>query len=103
VAKYIAAKATQEAGKQAGGTAGALLQLGGAIFQAASYVAEEADKRSWITLPGAVSVATAFAEPGQHQLEVDLLAAGGRVVDRVSMPVEVRAGEIAFVSYRTFR
>jgi predicted transcriptional regulator len=103
VAKYIAAKATQEAGKQAGGTAGALLQLGGAIFQAASYVAEEADKRSWITLPGNVNVATAFAEPGQHQLEVDLLAAGGRVLDRVSMPVEVRAGEITFVSYRTFR
>jgi hypothetical protein len=103
VAKYIVAKVAQEGGKQAGGTAGALLQLGGAIFQVASAVAEEADKRSWITLPSAVNIVWVFVEPGQHQVEVDLLAPGGRVVDRVSMPVEVKEGEITFLSYRTFR
>lgn len=103
VAKYIAAKAAQVAGEQAGGTAGALLQLGGAIFQVASYAAEEADKRSWITLPSAVNIARVFVEPGSHQMEVDLLAPGGRVVDKVAMPVNVKEGEITFVSYRTFR
>ncbi|MFC1611381.1 COG3014 family protein [Myxococcota bacterium] len=103
IAKYIAAKAAQEAGKRTEGTGGALLQLGGAIFQAANYIAEEADKRSWITLPANVNVARVFADAGQQQLEVDLLGAGGRVVDRVSLPIEVKENEITFVSYRSFR
>jgi hypothetical protein len=103
VAKYIASKAAQKAGENAGGTGGALMQLAGAAFQVASYASEEADKRSWITLPAGVSVASAFAAPGEQQLEVELLAAGGRVVERTTLPVTVKPGEVTFVSYRSFK
>ncbi|OGQ84813.1 MAG: hypothetical protein A2289_17340, partial [Deltaproteobacteria bacterium RIFOXYA12_FULL_58_15] len=91
IAKYIAAKAAQAAGEQVGGTGGAVLQLAGAVFQVANAVAEEADKRSWITLPAGVNVASVFLDPGPQELEVHLLGAGGQVVQKVKLPVEVKA------------
>ncbi len=103
IAKYIAAKAAQKGGEEVGGTGGALLQLAGAAFQVASAIAEEADKRSWITLPSGVNVASLFVAPGAHEIEVELLGAAGQVVERKRLPAEVKAGEISFISHRSFK
>jgi uncharacterized protein len=105
VAKYIAAKAAQAAGNAVGDKnsgLGAALWLAGAAFQVASYVAEEADKRSWITLPSDIFVGQAFIDPATTSLDVEFLDAAGNVVERAAIPVELKAGETKFVSYRTF-
>ncbi len=106
VTKYLAAKGMQAGGQalaKKNETAGGLLALAGAIYQVGSYVAEEADKRSWITLPSSVNVARVWVQPGSHQIELQLLAANGALVEKAILPVEVAAGETAFVSYRSFQ
>jgi len=102
IAKFVAAKAAQAGGKKAGGNAGAALQILGAAAEVANAVAEEADKRSWITLPSAVNVASVWAPVGQTQMQVTFLGAGGRPMGSATLPVEVKAGQTTFVSYRTF-
>jgi hypothetical protein len=103
VAKFIAGKAAQEGGKKMGGTAGAALQVVGALWNLGSAVAEEADKRSWITLPGAVNVGHVFTEPGDVTVNVDFLDANGQVVETAQLPATVQAGKTTFVTYRTYR
>ncbi|MEE8410244.1 MAG: hypothetical protein V3T05_11605, partial [Myxococcota bacterium] len=109
ITKYIAAKVAQEGGKALAkkkgkvGAAGAALQLAGVAFQIGSAIAEEADKRSWITLPAAVSVARIYAPPGKQQLQIALQSGNGVTMSKVTLPVEVQPGKTTFVAYRTFR
>ncbi|MBI5510024.1 MAG: hypothetical protein HY903_14805 [Deltaproteobacteria bacterium] len=109
VTKFIAAKAAQgagakmtQSGNQKTQAAGAVLGIAGAAFEVANAVAEEADKRSWITLPAAVNVAELFVPAGRADLQVAFVGPGGRPMGSTSIPVEVKAGEIIFVSLRTF-
>jgi uncharacterized protein len=105
VTKYIAAKATQAAGNAVAdqnATLGAAMWLAGAIFQTASNVAEEADKRSWITLPGDIYVGRAYVTPGTVALDIEFKDGSGMVVDRTTLNAEVKAGETKFVTYRTY-
>ena len=103
VAKFVAGKAAQVAGKKKGGNAGAALQVAGLLWNAASAVAEEADKRSWLTLPARVNVARAFAPPGDITAEVDFLDASGRVVTSAQVPAVLAAGETTFLTLRTYK
>jgi len=104
VAKYIAGKAAQAAGKKAGNNAlGGALQLAGAAFNAASAITEEADKRSWITLPSQIWVSEMLVAPGTHSLDVTFNDVYGRPVEVADLDVDVRAGHTTFVIYRTYR
>lgn len=103
VTKYLAAKGMQEAGKQAGGDGGAALQLVGALFQAGSYLAEEADKRSWITLPAAVNIGRMFVPPGPTTVDVQFVSRNGSVLEKKSFDVNAEAGKTTFLFYRTYR
>jgi len=49
-----------------------------------------------------VNVAQVAAPVGPQELKVTLLNAGGRPVRNVTLPVDVKAGQISFVYYRTF-
>ncbi len=102
VAKYLVAKGTQAAGNQVGGGAGTALQLGGALFQAGSNIAEEADKRSWITLPASVGVSRVFVDPGDYSVDVEFYNATGQLLETTQLTTKVEAGKPAFVYYRTF-
>ena len=103
VAKYLAAKGAQKAGQSVGGTAGTVMQLGGAIFGAVSYAVEEADKRSWITLPSEIWAGRLFLDPGVYTIKVDFMDANGRTVKTRSYPgIEVTAGGRAMINDRTF-
>ena len=99
--KYVAGTAAQVVGARQGGTSGALIELGGALWNIGNAVAEEADKRSWVTLPAEIGICALRLPAGAHRLEVDFVAAGGRVVERIALKVEVGAGETAFASART--
>ena len=104
VTKFVAQEVAKSAGKEMSkkkgkvGAAGTALQVAGALWQVGSAIAEEADKRSWTTLPSAVGVARVWAQPGQQTMQV-------RFNDgqTVSIPVKVEPGKITIVSYRTFR
>lgn len=102
VAKYIASKGVQAAGKNVGGDGGNLLQIAGVLMNWGSAIAEEADKRSWITLPGAVNVGELYAKPGKYKAIVEYLDGRGQVVQTHSQEVVLKAGKTAFVSHRTF-
>jgi len=102
IAKYIAAKALQKGGDSKGGTAGALMSLGGLFMQAHSAIAEESDKRSWVTLPALVNIGQVYVEPGQVNATIEFLDAKGNVVKSTNVSGEVQAGKTMFVPYRTF-
>lgn len=102
VTKYLTAKTTRAVGENLKNKeAGAALQLAGALFQVGSVIAEEADKRSWITLPAAVNVVRVFVPAGDVTLDVELVGRDGRAARRVQIPAKAVAGRPTFVSYRT--
>jgi uncharacterized protein len=101
--KYLASKGIGAAGEKAGGKAGAGLQVAGALMQFGSAVAEESDKRSWITLPAVVNVGRIFLPPGEHTVNVEFLGAGGETVGNAQLKTTVEAGKPSFVTYRTYQ
>lgn len=103
VAKFIAGKAAQNAGKKKGGDAGAALQILGAAWNIGNAVAEQADKRSWITLPAQVNIAQMYVPPGPVSIEVDFLDGSGNVVRSDTFDGQVEVGKTLFLSHRTFR
>ncbi|MBN1962980.1 MAG: hypothetical protein JW841_18775 [Deltaproteobacteria bacterium] len=104
IAKAIAAATADAAGKNMGNKkAGAALQLASAIFSVASAVNEQADKRSWITLPAAINVARIMLPAGDHELQLEFLASNGNVIERGTVKAKAVAGRPTFVSYRTYR
>jgi hypothetical protein len=105
IAKYLASKAGQAAGaelykKNEG--AGAALFLASTIFGVASAASEEADKRSWITLPAQVWMGRAYVPPGKQKLKLQFLDASGGVVKSDEVEAEVQPGKTTFVTYRTY-
>ncbi len=70
------------------------------IFGAAT---EQADTRSWLTLPHEVAMARLSLPPGVHDLRVELIDAAGRPVGSEMIEgVAVRAGGRVFLSRRVF-
>ena len=77
-------------------TAGLLINLMGVIT-------EQADTRSWLTLPEHVNLARLPLPPGTYDLQVELLGRQGEPLSVQSIPaVEVRPGDWTFISRRIF-
>jgi hypothetical protein len=77
VTKFVAAEATtrgaqQLAGKDAGPLVGLLVGL---LTKGLAVASEEADKRSWQTLPDEIHLARVWVPPGRYQVQSQ--AAGG--------------------------
>lgn len=108
IAKFVGGEVAQGAGaelrkKKSGEAkaAGAALQLAGAVWNVASAVAEEADKRSWVTLPSEVWVGRLFVPPGTTTLRADYLSNNATVTSR-NYPLTLEAGKTYFVVDRTY-
>jgi uncharacterized protein len=108
VAKVLAARGLKAGGQalshQGGkaGNAGQALQVAGVLWNVGSAIAEEADKRSWLSLPAMVNVAQTFVPAGPVSVRVDFLSPGGSVVRSTTLSGEVKAGETLFLPVRTF-
>jgi len=105
VAKYVAARVAEAAGEQLAedhGTAGVILQVAGILYGAASAAIEQADKRSWLTLPAYVNIARVFAPPGDYTAVVSFLDRHGSVVEQQNADAFLKAGKTTFISKRTF-
>lgn len=106
VAKYAAGKAAQAGGRaleKENKQAGQAVQLAGLLWNWSQALAEEADKRSWVTLPSRVSLAQVFVDPGRANVRVEAID-GRRVVGPPMMEQPaLQAGATYFVIQRTFR
>lgn len=103
VVKFVAAKAARKAGEEREGGQGAALALLGAAFQAYNYIQEEADKRSWVTLPATINVAKLAVPAGATTLDLEFVNRSGTVIERKQVDVNVQAGQTSFVLHRTYR
>lgn len=91
--KYLA---TRAAGNAGGKGLGALANILGAVT-------EQADTRSWLTLPGQMHVLRLHLPPGRHDIRLELLGSDGRVAASQVLPgVVVRPGQWTFESRRVF-
>ena len=78
-----------------GGLAGALLA------SAYNVVTEQADLRSWLTLPQSIQVARVVLPRGSHRLALALQDAGGQAIQEKPFSLEVSPGETYFLFART--
>ena len=73
--------------------------LAGLLVNVAGLLTERADTRSWLTLPADIQMARIPLDPGEYNLEVELLDLTGQVQQRLSYPaVTLDAGEKVFLS-----
>ena len=76
-----------------------LVKLGTNIYTIAS---EQADKRSWQTLPAQIRMARLAVPPGSYTLVAEYYGGNHRLLMKKSYPVTVQAGEKTFLSNRYF-
>ncbi|MFH1276783.1 MAG: hypothetical protein ABIK65_00160 [Candidatus Eisenbacteria bacterium] len=77
----------------------------GTVLNLVNSANEQADLRSWETLPGSFQMARLTLPPGYYDRStLELYGKGGRIVDTVDLgPWEVVAGRTRFLYYRTLR
>ena len=84
-------QASHEVGKQN--------DLAGLVLNIAGLLTEQADTRSWQSLPADIQLARIPLAPGEYDLDVELLDMSGRVAQRLHYPgVTLRAGKKTFLS-----
>lgn len=99
VVKALTQKAAGMAGKAVGGKkyGSALGLLARLTTSVANQASEEADKRTWTTLPSRIDVARVFATPGVQTLEIQTSNGGFYRFPNV----RVQAGKRTFITYWT--
>ena len=98
--KYAAAEGIARGARAAAGrdTAGQLVALlVGSLAKALAISTEEADKRSWRTLPDEIQIARLWVPPGSYELRVRPIGKNGSPVGRETVrPVTLQSGETKF-------
>ena len=76
----------------------------GLLVNLAGVISEQADTRSWRTLPNQIFMVRMSLPAGTHTLNLSFLNANGRVNRRESMPdVKINPNRITFLNYRTYK
>jgi hypothetical protein len=98
VGKAVVAKQVADAAGHRGST-----ERGVAILLMSIYnlVTEQADLRSWTTLPASLQWVRIPMTPGEHQLTVSLEGAGGAALAERPVTIKVERGQRRFVNVRT--
>lgn len=100
-AKYLANKALQKKARKRGGGTALLGFVAGNIF---AEVSEQADLRSWQTLPDKILIGQAVVPPGKHTLQVEFLSRSGVALSTRDLgEVELRAGQTRFIVLHTLK
>ena len=103
-AKYLAVKAAQKAAREAAGRdhgalAGFLTGIAGNIL---AFASEEADLRSWRTLPAEILISKLTLEPGTYEFWAECVDASGRVIRKVELGKRsLEKGEKILLQFRT--
>ncbi len=94
VVKYLAFRTAK---KKTGEVAGLLVN----IFNIAT---ENADTRSWLTLPNSFGMARMSLPSGKYDLQLSFRDDRGREVESTTLQnVEIRSNDFTFLNYRTFQ
>lgn len=99
-AKYLAVREAQRsAGDEFGGLAGLLTKVTGDLL---IFVSEQADLRSWRTLPQEILISKVTVPPGSYQIWAECLDASGGFVEKVEFGRrELKAGDKILMQFRT--
>lgn len=98
MAEGIGRGAYAAAGKDAGPLVGLLV---GSVAKAVAIASEEADKRSWRTLPDQFQLARLWVPPGEYEVRTVCVArSGASAGHEVVRSVSVKAGETTMISER---
>jgi len=94
VTKYLAFRTAR---KKQGEIAGLLVNI-------VNIATEEADTRSWLTLPNNIGMVRMSLPPGKYDLQLSFHSKNGQQIDSARMQnVEIRVGDFTFLNYRTFQ
>jgi uncharacterized protein len=91
--------AQQAAGKDAGPWVGLLVGL---LTKGLAVMSEEADKRSWQTLPDEIHVARAWVFPGRYDVAIQP-SGQGPAAERAERSLNLAPGETAFIIQRVMQ
>lgn len=101
VKKVLATAVEKKAEKEGGALAGL---IAGSVAHAAAFATEQADKRSWRTLPDEIQIARIAVPSGTYDLRVKYVGKNGAVIDQKIFPkIVIKAGGKRFVSSRIVR
>jgi len=77
--------------------------LAGLMMNIVGVITEQADTRSWLTLPGEIQLARVPLPPGDYNVNVELVGIAGHVVSTRQLgKVTIRRGEKQYLSYQWF-
>ncbi len=77
--------------------------LAGLLMNIAGVVSEQADTRSWLTLPGEIQMARVTLPPGDYNVSLELIGAGGQVTHHRQLgQVNLTRGSKRYLSYLWF-
>jgi len=102
VVKFTTAQTAKKAaakkyGKEAGIIVGGLLNI-------AAVVTEEADKRSWRTLPDKIQMARILLPPGNYNIEVHYIGAVGEILEKKIFPgISINSKEKKILTHRVIK
>lgn len=101
LAEGVGRGAQAAAGKDAGPLVGMLV---GIFAKAMAVASEEADKRSWRTLPDEIQLARLWLPPGEYELRVRSIGRSGGVVGREMIrSVRLQSGEMKWLIERVLQ
>ena len=94
VTKYLAFRTAR---KKQGEIAGLLVNI-------VNIATEEADTRSWLTLPNNIGMVRMSLPSGKYNLQLSFHSENGQQIDSASLQnVEIRERDFTFLNYRTFQ
>jgi hypothetical protein len=78
-------------------TANESSSIAGLLMTITNLVTERADTRSWTTLPQEIQLQRVLLPVGEHQLQIQMVNAAGRVVDVIEERVVIKPKQSSFV------
>lgn len=101
VAKYAASQGIGEVARDKGGDLAGMLVTW--ATQTAANIIEQADTRSWRTLPSKINVARVRIPEGSYNIEIRFKSDSGRTIDSALLNnISIKKNKIRFIIYRTF-
>ncbi len=73
---------------------------GGLAASLYNVFSEQADLRSWLLLPKNIQVLRAYPPAGQRKVRIDIIDAGGRILDTVNLDLEFRNDQTLLLDLR---
>ena len=93
--RAVGKAAVQYKAKERGGP------LAGLLVAGYTAVSEQADLRSWLTLPARLQVLRTPVPAGAHKMRIQILGSGGTALSEIHVKVCVRAGGMSIINLRS--